>query len=125
MSKFEELVKQDTPRLVVMFKLENEKEMFQWGVVGKMPLLSLIGFMSRIQGDVAYGSGIACPQSALVITWDEKRHSFSWYLHPDIPVDSLVGMMEAIKQTLVSSQMARQAASQQIILGPVGAPIRR
>ncbi len=127
-SGFTETVKEDTPRLVVMFKREGEQERFQWGMVGGMPLLSLIGCVARVQaelpmlepGDTRY----ECPDSALVIAWDGKR--FDWYVHKDIPVDSLVGMLETIKAALVGSNAARQQAAQQVgLVGPDGRPIRR
>lgn len=127
MSKFDETVRQDTPRLVVTFQRQGDKELYQWGVVGAIPVLSLIGVIVRVQAELAFRSPDECPEMALVITWDEGTHKFSWFVHQDIPVDSLVGMLETIKATIVATHVARVAASQQVVhrlLGPDGQPMR-
>ena len=127
LTKFTDLA-QDTPRLVIMFRQDGDNEMFQWGIVGKVPVLTFVGVITRVQtelpliepGDVRHD----CPESALVIAWG-GGHKFSWFVHPSIPVDSLVGMMEMVKATLVDTHIARSAAAQQVILGPDGQPARR
>lgn len=118
-------LKQDTPRLVVMFRRDGDKEMFQWGMLGEMPILTLVGVIVRVQAELAFRAAEECPESALVIAWDKQHRSFDWFVHPDIPMDSLVGMLETIKATIVSTHMARQMAAQQVILGPDGRPVRR
>ena len=128
-TKFEN-IEQDTPRLVVMFKREGDKEMFQWGMVGALPILTTIGCIVRVQAELSVKEsyehkGHNTPESALVIAWDGEENEFEWFVHPDIPVDSLVGMLETIKVTLTGSYMARQAAAQQLLLGPDGRPMRR
>lgn len=128
LTKFTDLT-QDTPRLVVMFKQDGDEEQFQWGILGKMPILTLVGHIGRVQaelpllepGDPRYD----CPESALVIAWDEVDHKFTWFVHPSIPADSLAGMLEMIKATIVATKLARQVAAQQVILGPDGQPARR
>ena len=124
MHTFADTVKQDTPRLVIMFQCQDGQERFQWGMVGKIPLLSLIGCIARVQGDLVFRAAQECPQPALVIAWDEDKHGFSWYVHPDVPIDSMIGMLETIKAALIGTNAARQAASQQMILGPDGQPMR-
>jgi hypothetical protein len=131
MGKFEDHVKQETSRLVVMFQRpEPKQERFQWGMVGKLPILSLIGCITRAQvempliepQDVRYH----CPEKAFVVAWDEADGVYRWFVHPDIPVDSLIGMLEIIKMALIGTQQARQVQNQQVpILGPDGQPIRR
>ena len=122
---FENVVKQETPRLVVMIGNNTAgEEIFQWGIVGKIPLMSLIGGVSgliqaMLSGDPIHG----CPQRAVVIAWDEKDRGFDIFVHPDAGV-AMVGMLETIKATLVDTQRARLAAAQQFILGPDGTPMR-
>lgn len=125
MSKFNDIVKQDTPRLVVMFRrLGPNQEQFQWGMVGQMPLLTLIGYITRVQAELAFKSPEECSELALVIVWDAEQLRFSYFIHPDIPVDSMVGMLETIKGAMVDSRLAQQAKDQQVgLYGPDGKPI--
>lgn len=125
MSKFSETVNNDTPRFVVMYTKEGDAEKFSWGVVGQIPILSLIGQISRVQTDLFFKAPDECPEQALVITWDAMTRTFNWFCHPAIPIESLVGMLETIKSTIVATHMARQIAAQQMILGPDGSPMRR
>jgi hypothetical protein len=104
-----------------MFKREGEKELFQWGIAGQIPLMSLIGFIVRVQTNPCLEPEV-CPEVSAVIAWDQATGIFKFFVHKDIPWDSLVGMLEAIKFTLISSQVARASANQQMILGPDGRP---
>ena len=125
MRKFEDVMKPDTPRLVVLFKQEGEKEMFQWGVVGQMPLLTLVGRLHAIQSELHFGTVKDCPESALVVIWDAEAKVFASFVHPSVPTDSLVGMLEAIKHSLVATHMTRSAGAKQIILGTNGRLVGR
>lgn len=131
MSRFTDTVKQETPRLVITYhRDETGMERFQWGVVGKIPLMSLIGALCRVQAVLPDVAGISddhhCPEPALVITWDDDFRLYDWFVHPSVPVAALVGMMEVVKITVVMSQQGRQAGNQQFsILGPDGNPMRR
>ncbi len=136
MSKFTELVTQDTPRLVVMFKRPAPgQEQYQWGMVGRIPLLSLIGHLGRVQAELALlepgDPRFDIPESALCLAFvrgsqQPEDWCFQWWVHQDIPRDSLAGMLETIKAALVDSQMAQQARNQQVgLLGPDGSPMRR
>lgn len=129
-------IKQDTPRLVVMFKRDGEpsgcsppREMFQWGIVGQIPILYLVGEIIRVQEDVRHPRGTECPESAFVMVWDEATREFSWFIHPDIPILPLVGMLETIKLALTNSLPAQRMAAQQVpvspILGPDGQAMRK
>lgn len=128
MSRFFDTMKQDTPRLVVMYRNDNGKDMFQWGIVGQMPLMPLIGSIIRVQVSLSIAPQVEesddeyCPQPALVIARSEENQV--WFVNPTIPVDALLGMLETIKITLTETQLARKAAAQQLILGPDGQPIR-
>jgi hypothetical protein len=132
MSKFEDVVRQDTPRLVVLFKEENGKEMYQWGIVGAVPLMRLIGYIGRVQVTLLTSRlddesldlhpSRYCEPSACVVVWRGEMRAFDWFVHPDIPPDSLAGMLETVKAALVGSQLARQVQNQQVVLGPDGQP---
>ena len=127
MSKFIDTMKSDPPRMVVLFRYgSNGNEEFQWGVVSSIPILTLIGHIKRVQVELIEAAPImACDQQALVITWDVKARQFWDFVHPDIPVDPLVGMLETIKGALVDSRLAQQAAAQRTrIVGPDGQPVR-
>jgi hypothetical protein len=138
-------VQQDTPRLVVQFQRDGDQENYQWGMVGAMPLLSLIGYVGRVQ--VAFANldnYFECDESALVIAYhkdglvsmrgydgvETPRHihggDFSWYVHPDIPTDSLCGFLELVKTALVGTMAAKQAVANQVgIVGADGRPVKR
>ena len=132
MSKFTDSVQQDTPRLVVTFQRSDDDELFNWGIVGKMPILTLVGYITRVQSELVYRTPDPCEPSALVIVWNATTKQFNYFIHPDIPTDSVVGMLDLIKFTLVNTHIARQMASQQQqvtpsqskLIGPNGAPLR-
>lgn len=125
-TKFSNTVKEDTSRLVVMFRREEDNEQFQWGVVGHIPMLSLVGYITRVQSQLVYDGNEACPEQALVISYHPPTRTFDWFLHPDTPIDSMCGMLETIKTAIVMSRPGQQAVSQQVqLLGPDGLPIRR
>ncbi len=129
MSGFTEAMATNPPRLVVLFqRAPNGDERFQWGVVGNIPILSLIAALTRVQADL-----IACdwiPECdgevpAMVVAWDAQDRTISYYLHPDIPHDPLIGMMETIKHALVNSKLAQPHQSQRVqLLGSDGQPMR-
>ena len=125
MKDFQTTMLANPPRLVVLFRrTEGGEEQFQWGVVGKIPLLSLIGFITRVQAELAFRSPDPCPEQALAIMLQDDG-KLAYYVHPDIPIDPLVGMLETIKSALTDSRTAQHAAAQQVkIVGPDGLPMR-
>lgn len=118
-------VTNETPKLAVVFSDEGGKEQFQWGMGGgQLPLLSVIGGI--VQTQTCSVTDIQdCPQPMFVMVWDEASRGFSYFIHKSIPWRSLVGMLEVIKFTLISTTAAKQAANQQMILGPDGRPANR
>ena len=129
MSRCSEIVKQDTPRLVIKYKHEAGNEMFDWGVVGELPSLSLVGYIVQLEREIQaklYIEEHDCPEPALVVMWNTKDREFDWFLHPDIPLDPLVGMLELVKTNVLTTYIIRQ--SQQVqktaVLGLDGRPIR-
>lgn len=127
---FDETMKTDPTRLVVLFRImEDGSEQFQWGVVGSMPLLSLIGYIGRVQADLVNGAwSPECggdPDQALVVAWDEADRSLTHFTHPDVPAYPLAGMLETIKSMLVMSKLGQSAGAQKVqLLGPDGIPMR-
>lgn len=127
MTEFSQSVKQDTPRLVVQFKCNGDKESFAWGVVGNIPVLSLIGTITRVQSELFFRTPPESPELALVIAFDVVTRKLDWFCHPSIPVDSLCGMLETIKTTIIAQHMVAQVQAQarSSVLGPDGRPIIR
>ena len=125
MSKYRETVNANTPHLVVSFELVGENELFRWGMVGNLPILILVGYIIRVQAELAFRQPEECDDKALVIAWDPEAKKFSWFVHPDIPIDSLVGMLEMVKVTLLSSFMASQQKPKSSLFGPDGQPFHR
>ena len=124
MSRFTDTVRQDTPRLVVEYQVsESGHEQFHWGVAGKLPILTVIGFIVRVQAELAFRKPEECDQMALVIAYTEGK--FDYFVNSGIPVDSLVGMLEAIKTTLIDSQMTQNRHKQVNLFGPDGTVYRR
>lgn len=116
----------DTARMVIQFQRARDgSEQYQWGIVGTIPILTLIGQICHVQAELTDSEWI--PEwegdKALVVVWDAVDKTMSHYKHPDIPPDSLLGMLEIIKIALVSSRIAQHNAANQVILGPDGRPI--
>jgi hypothetical protein len=99
----------DTPRFVITHR-RDACDQFKWGVVGDMPVLALIGFIVRVQSDMMFRSSDRCEEQALVISYDTEAAEFSWCVHPDIPVDLLMGILEVAKTTLVNVQLSQMEA---------------
>ena len=131
MNRFTYTVQQDTPRLVIEFFLKDGNETFKWSVVGHIPILSLIGAMTRIQTDGHIRSGnededTGAPSHALVAVWQADANDFEVFIGSEIPMYSLVGMLEIIKTSLVAAFMARAMATMTPpIYGPDGQPMIR
>jgi len=114
-----------TQRLVVKFQRTGDNESFEWGVTGSIPALTLVGYIIRIQAELAFRKPDECEELALMIVWDEQRRECSWSVHPSIPVDPLVGMLEVIKTMVLGAHMTNQVSGGVGLLGPDGRPIRR
>lgn len=137
MSKFNDVIVQDTPRLVVKFGMApNGSERFEWGIVNseKMPPFSLVEMISRVQNklrDSTFYSLVGqpdmlCPEPALVIAYvqTEAPSRFEWFVHETVPLIATCGMLEMIKVSIIGGSMARQMPKQQILLAN-GNPFRR
>lgn len=118
-------IHQNTPRLVVEFiRPQPNQEQFRWGVVGSLPLLTLIGYIVRVQAELAFRKPEECDKMALVIAWDAELNLFDYVVDPRIPVDSLVGMLETIKLQLIGSQAAQSMQGDGVgIFGADGRPL--
>jgi hypothetical protein len=127
----EELVKANAPRLVVMFKRQEDgSEQFQWGMSGKMPLLTLVGCVINAQYSLIHSQDSSreiqeCGENAFVIAFDPDSTQVIYFCHKDIPTTPLVGMLETIKTALINSRVGQHMVNQQTpILGPDGKPMR-
>lgn len=128
---FEETMQSNPPRLVVQFQLGKDgSENFQWGIVGQIPMLSLIGGISAVQScltDNRWMPECTGEQPALVITWDAEHREMSCFLHNDIPTLPLSGMLEVIKSMLTASRTAQHMGASRVessVLGLDGRPMR-
>lgn len=115
--------------MVVSYQRISGTDGFNWGVVGNIPMLVLVGAVARVQAaDITRpDDDHVCPEPALVITWDRDTNTTHWYAHPNLPIDSLMGMLEIIKATLVANLIAQQQQHKLVdraLLGPDGQPMR-
>lgn len=124
-----ELLVDNPPRLVVQHSTTTSGEdNYQWGVVNQVPVLHIIGALTRAQADLCNCEWMPelDDEQAFVITYDPQTKTTEFYRHPAIPQESLVGMLEIIKAMLVGGRVAQSMASRQtMILGPDGGPMPR
>lgn len=134
MDRLEQLVTENPryPRLVVMHlrNQDGSSRGLNWGVCGGFPVMAMIGMLTRIQMELQLGLTDRVPEpcsvEALAVLYDPQENKFQWFVHPDIPVDPLVGYIDLIKSTMASSHMAQGVARDQTcLLGPDGMPFGR
>lgn len=128
MSNFTDSVKQNTPRLVVQYhpNPDGKGEGFEWGISSGIPMPALLGHITRAQLEMTNGSAEDhdCPQPAFVVAWNGEK--FDWWVYRSIPVDSIVGMLEIIKATLIAGRVGQQAVSNRVqLLMPDGTPFEK
>lgn len=141
MNDFHEAMQANPPRLVVQFGRQPDgSESFMWGIVGAIPLMSLVGAVVKIQHDLCSGDTYIPEMEgnppALVIEWGDQEREFRFWKHIEIPTDPLVGMLDTIRFQLCNSRMGQHAAAQRValpqpqtkqpphILGPDGHPMK-
>lgn len=127
---FTECMESNPARLVILYQPQsNGDESFQWGVVGNIPVITLIGHIDGLQSDLNNREWIPeadHPQPALVIAYDPTDKTLRHYMDHTIPIEPLVGMLEIIKGLLTTSRMAQHmGANLTPVLGPDGKPVRR
>lgn len=107
MSKFQNAMSKKPPHVFVEYKrgATREQDQYAYGIVGSMPHSQLIGFLVRVQAELAFRNPDPCDESKCVIAFDPQTHKFSWFVDSSIPVDALVGTLELIKATLVDVKM--------------------
>lgn len=136
MTRYTDNVKPDTPRLIVRYKVEDNKEMFEWGHIGAIPVLNLICQIIQIQNRLSYSlmwltkrtlesEQRNCPEQALIVTYNPDDKEFDWYINDKIPFGPIVGYLEMVKLAMITTPVAARAAAQHIILGTDGQPMRR
>lgn len=134
MDEFYELMATDPPRLVVQYgHTPDGSECFEWGAVGSIPVLTIIGYVERVCVELV--TDIPIPECdvpnnppSLVIAMDPRDGKMVHYKHSSIPADALVGMLAVIKATLIQGRVAQHMAAQHMaagIIGPDGRPVNR
>lgn len=118
---FEQLLSEGNARLVIKHqKTEEGKDNFEWGIAGQMPLISLIGQLTKAQQNLCIIP--ECPEQALAIIWDGS--DWHQFIGLEIPEVEMTGMIELVKASLIGSHAAQQSLAQSTILGPGGKPVR-
>lgn len=130
MSKYATVMQANPPAAMIQYKRgeTRDKDMYTFGVRGSIPIAQLVGYIVRVQAELAFRNPDPCDESALVIAFNPNTGKMSWFVDSSIPVDALVGTLEAFKTTLVHSQLSKieesmQAAKQTGLIGPNGQPI--
>lgn len=118
--KFEDVVNEDTPRIVIEFACMNGAETFRWGMVGDIPNITALGAVAKVQAELYFKAPKQCPAPALVIAYNPASKKVDWFIHPSIPIDLMAGMLEIVKSVILrAGQPKPQGPS---ILGPDGTP---
>lgn len=124
---FREAMETNPARLVVQWRqAQGGRDEYQWGIVGDLPVLSVIAKLVEVQAKLVGGEWVSecdddLPALVLVLSSD----GLETYLDRRIPSDSLCGMLEIIKAMLVNSRLAMmQAANKVQLYGPDGSPMR-
>ena len=129
---YEEAVRQDLPRVTVGYICGDggDKDAYSFKVGSDILAPRLIGFITRVQAELAFKAALPCEANTFAIAADPRTGEMYWFCDPCIPVDDLVGWLEILKQTFVMNEMQRVAHAQQQkqqtgLFGPDGSPIRR
>lgn len=117
MTALSEILESDPPRIEVEFASgSGGQEQFGWRMcgTGDMPLLKLVGELTQVQWLMREPSSQRCSKLSqsdpvkLVVVWHADTRTFASAVHPDVPVNSLIGFVELIKTVLVASQLHSQ-----------------
>lgn len=132
MTKFLEAWVKSIPRVVVQWEkgATPDKDKYSTTLQGGMPVSQLVGFLTRVQSELMFRRPDECDELALVVFFDPATMKMSWFVHPSVPVDPLIGTLEVLKATLVGNQLAdiakQQArAAQNGLVDQFGNPIAR
>ena len=127
MSKYRsvtEALESSVAHLVIdYFRDPDGNERFDWKVEGKLPSLTTVGALTRVQFELTTRVSDECELVQLILIWNGT--SYSWFVHPSIPRDTLVGMMEKVKIQILGSLMVNDAKKARPgVLGLDGRPFR-
>lgn len=125
MTRYEEIVKPNTPVLVVRYRIED-KELFEWEVIGSIPILSLIATMVKIQQKLnnclpwqLYRlENRLSPNQELIITYNPADKSFDWFIGENVSFASMAGYLEIVKLSILTAPAVAKLAAQQQIVRP-------
>lgn len=131
MMTYAEIVSANMPRIEIDHtKSAQGVDTFDWRVAGNghTPMMAVVGAINRIQAKIDNEVWIPeCDEQKLLIVFNPEEQDFDFYLHPDIPTIVLSGMLEMIKDSLVTAQVMRmqEEARKSALCGPDGRPLRR
>lgn len=128
MSKYANFKRKDLPHVFVTYQAgpTREDDKFSYGVVGKIPISQLVGYIIRVQAELAFRNPEPCDDVACVITFNPQTNTMDWFVHKSIPVDALVGTLEIIKCSLLDFQIAAlTGAAQTGLVNSSGKPITK
>lgn len=132
-----EVMAENPPRLVITYKLKGEQQQFDWGMVGQLPMLSIIGKLVEVSSDILIGREMqqryydsvqypGQPMSLVIAQGHLNSSAFVWFMHRDIPHTELIGMIETIRMGLIMQiQVQAQKERTSPLLDPNGMPIIR
>jgi len=126
MSTFKLELQNSSGHLVIAY--EHTKDSYTWKIVGKMPVAHLIGYIIRVQAELAFRNPDPCDPGVCAILFNTRTNKMCWFVDSKIPVDSLVGTLELVKAALVDHQLtqiaqAAQRSAQTSLIGADGKPI--
>lgn len=121
MSKYKNMLEKDLPRLFITYEAgeTRDKDKYAYGILGNIPISQLVGYIIRVQAELAFRNLEVCDDKQCVIMFDPRTHIMSWYVHKSIPVDALVGTLELVKCYLLDMQIAQLtgASKSPILMG--------
>ena len=117
MSKFQTAMSKQPPHVFVKYTRGESKDLDQYGygVVGSIPIGQLVGFIVRVQAELAFRNPEPCDDGLCVIAFDPATFKLSWFVDSKIPVDALVGILELIKCQLNAQTGLVNSAGKPII----------
>lgn len=103
--------------------MPDGKERFGWKLVGSVPILTLLGVILKVQGELLAGNLIDPIDEPLLVIVQDKGSDFCWWVNGDIPTYALAGFLETVKDAIKSPQSMAKAHQHGVgVLGPDGRP---
>lgn len=122
---------QTIPHLIIKFKMVDGEEQFEWGVTKGIPMMGLLGALCRAQialdarDRAEYDKDVQYQLGAFVLKY--CYGDFVHYCDPTIPINSLIGTIDTIKDIVkytIHKSAEAQKSMQRVLLGVDGKPMR-